>query len=80
MLFGSSDKEEDFDVLGPIPWLVESCSPMGVRASLPTQGTLLAFQCTRCTVINTFMGWRGSLQYMECVFNGAFMKRCGFGG
>ena len=27
-----------------------------------------------CTVINIFMGWRGSLRYTECVFNGAFMK------
>ena len=38
------------------------------------------FGIMRCTVINTFMGWRGSLRYTECVFNGAFMKRCGYGG
>ena len=53
---------------------------MGARASSPAQGTLLAFRRTRCTVINTFMGWCGSLRYTECVFNGTFMKRCGFGG
>ena len=26
-----------------------------------------------------FLGWHGSLRYTECVFNGAFMKRHGFG-
>ena len=51
----SSDGEEDFDVLGPISWPVESCSPMAARVSLPAQGTLLAFQRIRCIVINTFM-------------------------
>ena len=80
MLPGSSDEEEDFDVLGPISWPVESCSPIGARASLPTQGTLLACWRTRCTVINTFIGWHKSLRYTKCVFNGAFMKRRGFGG
>ena len=29
MLPGSSDGEEDFDVLGPISWPVKSYSPMG---------------------------------------------------
>ena len=60
-------------------WLVESCSPMGARASSLAQGTLLAFRHTRCTIVNVFMGWRGSLQYTKCVFNGAFMKQRGFG-
>ena len=53
---GSSDGEEDFDVLGPISWPVEFCSPMGARASSPAQGTLLAFRYARCAIINTFMG------------------------
>ena len=80
MLPGSSDEEEDFDVLGPIPRPVESCSPMGAGVSSPAQGTLLEFRHTRCIVISAFMGWRGSLRYTEYVFNGAFMKRRGFGG
>ena len=80
MLPGSSDGEEDFDVLEPMSWPVESCSPIGTGASSPVQGTLLVFRCTRCTAINTFMGWRRLLQYMECVFNSAFMKRRGFDG
>ena len=67
-------------VLGPMSWPVKSCSPMGARASLPAQGTLLVFRRTWCTVINTFMEWHRSLRYTECVFNDAFMKRCGFGG
>ena len=67
-------------VLGPMSWLVESCSLMDARASLPAKGTVLAFQRMRCTIINAFIGWRGSLRYMECVFNSAFMKWCGFGG
>ena len=74
------DGEEDFDVLGPISWPVESCSPMGARVSSSTQDMLLALWRTRCIVINAFLGWRGSLRYTECVFNGAFMKRRGFGG
>ena len=68
-------REEDFDVLGPISWPVESCSPMGARAPSPTQGTLLAFWRTRCIVINSFMGCRGSLWYIECIFNDAFIDR-----
>ena len=80
LLPGSSDGEEDFDILEPISWPVEFCSPMGARAFLPAQGTLLAFRRTRCTLINTFMRLRGLLQYTECVFNDAFMKQRGFGG
>ena len=52
MLPGSSDGKEDFDVLGPTSWPVESCFLMGARVSLTTHGTLLAFRRTRCTVIN----------------------------
>ena len=39
--------------------LVMACyvlSSASARASSPAQGTLLAFQCTRRTVINTFYG------------------------
>ena len=54
MLLGSSDEEEDFDVLGPTSWPVESCFLMGVRVPSSTHGTLLAFQRTRYIVINTF--------------------------
>ena len=54
MLPGSSDEEEDFDVLGPISWLVESRFLMGVRVPSSTHGTLLALRCTRCIVINAF--------------------------
>ena len=54
MLPGSSDGEEDFDVLGPTSWPVESCFPIGVRVSLSTHGTLLALRRTRCIVINAF--------------------------
>ena len=54
MLNGSSDREEDFDVLGPTSWLVESCFLMGVRVPSSTHGTLLALQLTRCIVINAF--------------------------
>ena len=80
MLPGSSDGEEDFDVLGPTSWPVESCFLMGVRVPSSTHGTLLALQRTRCIVINAFfLGIRGSLWYTECVFNGAFMKWRRFG-
>ena len=48
---------------------------MGARAFSPAQGMLLAFCCTRCAVINTFRGWRRSLRYTGCAFNGAFMRR-----
>ena len=51
---GSSDEEEDFDVLGPKSWPVESCFPMGARVSSATYGTLLTFRHTRCIVINAF--------------------------
>ena len=80
MLPGSSDGEEDFDVLGPTSWPVKTCSPMSARVFSPAQGTLLAFRHTGCIVISAFMGWRGSLRYTERVFNSAFMKRRGFGG
>ena len=56
MLLDSLDKEEDFDVLGPVSWPVESCSPMGVRVSSSTQATLLVLRRTRCIVINAFLG------------------------
>ena len=54
--------------------------PYGRQGLFAYQGTLLAFWRTRCIVINAFMGWCRSLRCMECVFNGAFMKRCRFGG
>ena len=54
MLPSSSGGEEDFDVLGPKSWLVESCFPMGARASSTTHGTLLTFRRTRCIAINAF--------------------------
>ena len=54
MLPGSSDGEEDFDILEPKSWPVESCFPMGVRVSSATHGTLLTFRCMRCIVINAF--------------------------
>ena len=47
MLPGSSDEEEDFDVIGPTSWLVESCFPMGARVSSSTHDTLLALRRTR---------------------------------
>ena len=59
MLPGSLNGEEDFDVLGPISWPVESYSPMGARVSLSAQGTLLALRRTRCIVINAFFGMTG---------------------
>ena len=52
MLPESSDEKEDFDVLGPMSWPVESCFLMGVRVSSAIHGTFLAFRCMRCTVIN----------------------------
>ena len=54
MLPGSSNGEEDFDVLGPTSWPVESCFPIGVRVSSSTHGTLLALRRRRCIVINAF--------------------------
>ena len=54
MLPGSLDGEEDFYVLEPTSWLVESCFPMGVRVSSSTYGTLLALRRTRCIVIKAF--------------------------
>ena len=54
MLPGSSDGEEDFDVLGPTSWPIESCFLMGVRVPSSTHGTLLAFRRMRCIVINAF--------------------------
>ena len=54
MLPSSSDGEEDFDVLRPISWPIESCFPIGARVSSSTHGTLLALRHTRCIVINAF--------------------------
>ena len=54
MLPGFSDREEDFDVLRPTSWSIESCFLMGARVSLSTHGTLLALRRTRCIVINAF--------------------------
>ena len=54
MLPGSSDGEEDFDVLRPTSWPVESCFLIGVRVPSSTHGTLLALRRTRCIVINAF--------------------------
>ena len=54
MLPSFSDGEEDFDVLGPTSWPVESCFPMGVKVSSSTHGTLLALRRTKCIVINAF--------------------------
>ena len=54
MLPGSLGGEEDFDILGPKSWPVESCFPMGARVSSATQGTLPTFRRTRCIVINAF--------------------------
>ena len=68
MLLGFSDREEDFDVLGPILWPVESYSPMGARVSSFTQGTLLVLRCIRCTVINAFLGMtRIASVYEMCI-------------
>ena len=50
----SSDGEEDFDVLEPKSWSVESCFSMDARFSSATHGTLLTFRRTRCIVINAF--------------------------
>ena len=54
MLPSSSDGEEDFDVLRPKSWPIESCFPMGARVSSATNGMLLTFRRTRCIVINAF--------------------------
>ena len=54
MLPGSSDEEEDFDVLGPTSWPIESCFLMGVRVSSASHGTLLVFRRMRRAVINAF--------------------------
>ena len=54
MLSGSSDGEEDFDILGPKSWPVESCFPMGARVSSSTHDTLLALRRIRCIVMNAF--------------------------
>ena len=69
MLPGSSDGEEDFDILRPISWPIESCFPMGARVSSSTHGTLLALRRTRCIVINAFfLGiTRIALVYGMCI-------------
>ena len=54
MLSDSSGGEEDFDILGPKSCPVESCFPMGARASSATHGTLLTFRRTKYIVINAF--------------------------
>ena len=54
MLPESLDREEDFDILGPKSWPVESCFPMGARVSSFTHDTLLALRRMRCIVINAF--------------------------
>ena len=54
LLSGSSDGEEDFDVLGPTSWSVESCFPMGARVSSSTHDTVLVFLRTRHIVMNAF--------------------------
>ena len=54
MLPDSSDREEDFDVLGPTSWPIESCFLMGVKVPSSTHGTLLVLRRTRCIVINAF--------------------------
>ena len=51
MLRSSSDGEEDFDVLGPISWPIESCFPMGAKVFSSTPGMLWRM---RCIVINAF--------------------------
>ena len=59
MLFGSSDGGggENFDIIGPTSWPVESCFLMGARVSSVIHGTFLAFRRTRRTVINaSFLG------------------------
>ena len=69
MLPGSSDREEDFDVLGPKSWPVESCFPTGARAFSATHGTLLTFRRMRCIVINAFflvITWIASV-YRMCI-------------
>ena len=48
LLSGTSGGEEDFDDLRPMSWSIGSRPPISARASSPAQGTLLAFQCTRC--------------------------------
>ena len=68
MMLGSLDGEEDFDILGPISWPVESWSPMDAKVSSSTQGTLLALQRTRCIVINAFWGMtRIASVYEMCI-------------
>ena len=81
MLPGSSDGEEDFDVLGPISWPIESCFPMNVRVSSSTHDMLLALRRTRCIVINAFfLGiTRIASVYGMCI-QWRLMKQCGFGG
>ena len=69
MLPGSSDGDEDFDVLGPTSWSVESCSPMGAKVSSSTHDTLLALRRTRCIVIIAFffgITWIASV-YGMCI-------------
>ena len=69
MLLGFSGREENFDVLRPKSWPVESCFPMGARASSATHGTLLTFRRTRCIIINAiFLGiTRIALVYGMCI-------------
>ena len=46
MFLDSSGGEEDFDVLGPKSWPVESRFPMDAKVSSATHGTLLMFRRT----------------------------------
>ena len=69
MLPESLDREEDFDILGPKSWPVESCFLMGAKVSSATHGTILMFRRTRCIVINAFfLGiTRIALVYEMCI-------------
>ena len=49
---GPSDREEDFDVLGPTSWSVDFFLLTGARVSSVIYGTLLAFRRTRYIAIN----------------------------
>ena len=54
MLPESSNGEDDFDILEPTSWPVESRFLMGAKVSSAIHGTFLVFRHTRCTVINAF--------------------------
>ena len=52
MLSGTSDGEEDFDVLGPATWSIEVCLLTGAGVSSVIHDTFLAFQLMRRIAIN----------------------------